>query len=437
MEEHKEDETGEKTPLLVKKETPPVTKTVAPQFEYYGETPPEPIKEKSASREDNSNNKDATNNTSSSTTNKKKLTPGAAEELTKLKGTQLFRQQCHFNLAKHNLASQHLKTLNFWMFTLPAAIIAMASGILAFLATSGLFEDRTDQILNVIVGCLSFFVVFLQNISAQRNYESRSQMHESTAIDLRDLREDLENVVNQSRVMMRYRVTVPDKNKAKDLDNDKNSNENGDSPQQGKGISDIESKGEKNGETSDQTHEEPPHNSVEVLFDGIQKRYNQCLKGCKSTVPLPINDAFEQLDSRLNATMTIIGHRELKRIYGPDYNNVIYFQACNDLGLRFSTGLFWPFMLPDAEKAVDITMKNLQVDISTRGKDFWNVLIENTSQEVDAANRANHSLTLNLEDYITKRQATFMVLVAIVVVALLVIPLTITTIKWARSPASA
>ncbi len=350
--------------------------------------------------------------------------PDLSEELTKLRGTELFKQQCHFSLAKHRLAATYFGTLQFWTFTIPGATIGATSGIMAFVATSGLFADRTNEILNLAVGCFSFLVVFLQTLSAQLQYDARSQMHTSTAIDLRDLREDLENMENESKVMMRYRKSAS----GEETDKGRGGGNNGDnsgaiSDQQVGQTGDIENDGEntqaKNGLL--------PHHSPEVLFDGIQKRYNQCLKGCKSVVPLPINDAFDQLDSRLNATMTIMGHTELKKIYGSSYNNIIWFQACNDLSLEFSCFHLWALQLPNAADAVDATMAKLQRNISKRGKDYWNVLLEDTS----ATQPPPES-----EIYVTRRQASSVLLVGILVVGILLLPMVIVqAIEWKSRPA--
>jgi len=356
-------------------------------------------------------------------TGKQQLNPEASEELTKLRGTELFKQQCHFSLAKHRMAATYFGTQQYWKFTIPGATIGASSGIMAFLATSGLFSAKTNEVLNLLVGCFSFLVVFLQTLSAQLQYDTRSQMHESTAIDLRDLREDLENIVNQSIVMMKYMSTTPGKNK--DLGGGSKDNDTGTGNDQGSKTDDIE----KDGEKKDEEKEISPHNSPEVLFDGIQKRYNQCLKGCKSTVPLPINDAFDQLDSRLNATMTIIGHRELRRIYGLSYNNIVYFQACNDLSLEFSCYYLWSLGLPNAADAVDATMEKLQKNISKRGKDYWNVLLEDTSAP---------ECPPESEVYMTKRQASSLLLVGILVIVILFVPMVIVqAIEWKSRAASA
>ncbi len=295
------------------------------------------------------------------------------EEMTKLQGTMLFKRECHLSLAKHRLAAIHMASLHFWTFTIPAATITMISGIMAFLATSGLFDDRTNQMLNIAVGCLAFVVVFLQTLAARLKFDCRSEMHQSATIDLRDLKEDLENAVNQSKVMITHLKTIAKINRSRMVIARGGTSS---TSTEGKGKALVKGK-EGAGGTDTDTGEDDAENaeienevqSLEHIFDGVQKRYNQCLKGCKSPVPLKINDAFVQLVSRLNATMTTVGQARLETLYGSkNYANVIYFQACNDLSQRFSGHIGWPLSLPNAKRAVDATMANLKHNIST---DFW------------------------------------------------------------------
>ncbi len=290
------------------------------------------------------------------------------QEEKNLRAKEMIKQQCHFAFAKHRLASIHFASLYFWTFTLPAALISMANGILAFLATAGLFSTRVNEWLNVIVGSLSFFIVFLQTISAQLDFDNRAKMHRNTATDLRDLREDLENSVNRSRAMIIFgggdveSSQPPESNGNHDHANE-DVNPTGANDEIGKeDVPSEDKKGEHKG-------------SLENILDVIQKRYIQCLKGNKSTLPVAITDAFNVLDSRLNATMSRTGHKQLYELYGSEYNNIVYFHACDDLVLRFTSYRLWPLFLPDAKTVVDKTMEELGTNISKYGNDYWNVLI--------------------------------------------------------------
>ena len=266
--------------------------------------------------------------------NEPQVAGASNEHQTALRGAELFRQKSHESLLKHKLAAIHLTSRQFLFFTIPIALIAMVSGILAFVSTTDLLDNDevAKSTLSIIVGSLSFVVVFLQTLSTQCKYGARAEMHHATTIDLRDLRENLANLISKSRVLMYHKE---------------------------EGSSTTEDDGE------DQT--------VEEIFDGIQKEYSQCLKSCKSTVPIQIDDAFHLMNSSLISTLSESGHRNLRNVYGSDYNNVLFFKAYNDLSSRFSCSRYWPLFLPNPTGAVDATMIKLKQSIAEK-KDYWKEL---------------------------------------------------------------
>lgn len=229
----------------------------------------------------------------------------------------MFKQQCESTLGKHRLAAIHLAYKQFWIFTIPMALLAMASGILAFLATANLFDDRTNQLLNVYVGTFAFIVVFLQTPDQQLKFDTRADMHEAAAIELRDLRDELQNIIIRSGVMMRDRSGIAG---------------------------------------GDDEEEE----SLKQMCMDIQQKYGQCLKSCKSTVPMPINNAFDELDTRLDVSLTYSGHKKLCDRFGENYHNKLFFQAYNNLNQQFTSTYLWPLRLPNAEEAVNNVMKHLR-----------------------------------------------------------------------------
>jgi hypothetical protein len=91
-------------------------------------------------------------------------------------------QQVQMNMMKNELAWQFLSGRQFWLFTIPQAIFTMLSSILAFMATSKLFDEKTKIIINTIVGCTSAIVVFLQTMSGVCDYGTRAAMHDSVSL---------------------------------------------------------------------------------------------------------------------------------------------------------------------------------------------------------------------------------------------------------------
>ena len=113
--------------------------------------------------------------------------------------------------------------LQFWLFTVPQAILTMISAILAFMATSELFDAKTKIIINTIVGSASGIVVFLQTMSGVCDYGIRASMHQTTALSLRSLGDDL------SLVGIEEKAKYYNRKNSDDDDDDDNDDENNDS----------------------------------------------------------------------------------------------------------------------------------------------------------------------------------------------------------------
>jgi len=286
------------------------------------------------------------NNTNNSTTGTK------TEKKKKKKGLKLcsesalgLEQQVQMNLIKHQLAWQFLSCRQFWLFTVPQAILTMLSGILAFVATSDLLDEKIKVIMNTIVGSTSGIVVFLQTMSGVCAYGTRAAMHDSAAIDLRDLRDDL--------VLLKQKLCQIDANKKKEMVcfnktgatiNDDDDDDDDDS---------INNEG--NGDT----------------FEEIQTRFRQCLSGCKSTVPMALSEAFHGLDSNLMLAQSKDNVIHLYELYGHLYfDEFIYFKAYDILAGEILNSRYFPLQLPNSKKVVLTTMARLQEQI-IQYDNFW------------------------------------------------------------------
>jgi hypothetical protein len=131
----------------------------------------------SADRSSSSTGKITT--TTTVTTKKKKKKKGIILDETSAFSLE---QQVQMNMSKNELAWQFLSGRQFWLFTILQAIFTMLSSILAFMATSKLFDEKTKIIINTIVGSTSAIVVFLQTMSGVCNYGTRAAMHDSVSL---------------------------------------------------------------------------------------------------------------------------------------------------------------------------------------------------------------------------------------------------------------
>ena len=174
-------------------------------------------------------------------------------------------KQVQMNMIKHNLASRFFQHRQFWCLTIPQAILTMISSILAFLATTKLFDVRATIIINTIVGSTSGVVVFLQTMSGICAYGTRGAMHEAVAIDLRDLRDDL--------VLLRCKLGLEDY------------------------MQNIKQ------DVCDESDEEDEY-EYDRSFESIQNRFQQSLSGCKSNVPMELSEAFHGVKSNYMVMLT-------------------------------------------------------------------------------------------------------------------------------------
>ena len=222
--------------------------------------------------------------------------------------------------------------LQFWLFTVPQAILTMISAILAFMATSELFDAKTKIIINTIVGSASGIVVFLQTMSGVCNYGIRASMHQTTALSLRSLGDDLSLVGIEEKAKYYSRKKGDDDD---DNDDDDNDDEN--------------------------------NLSSNYTFEALRTRFLQCQSGCQSTVPLKINDAFESLDSSLMIMLTGKNIFWLMNQYqyqsAANIQDVVYFRAYDILTKNIVDSLFWPFHIPKTNVLVKRTIEELKNEV--------------------------------------------------------------------------
>jgi len=240
------------------------------------------------------------------------------------------------NMAKHNLANQYLGFRHFWFFTVPQAVLTCVSSILAFVATLELFTSQQKTIINTIVGSTSGVVVFLQTMSGICNYGSRADMHQSAAIDLRDLRDDLH--------------LLKQKLKQIEMDNKKK-----------------KAHAEANGEVHDEDQDDEHGDS----FEEIQSRFRQSLSACKSNVPMGLTEAFGGIDSNLLLARSKENNSYMTSIYGEvEFDAFIQSKAYDILSGEILHYKRFPFSLPRSKDVVQKTMDRLRNHIELY-QHFW------------------------------------------------------------------
>jgi len=257
-------------------------------------------------------------------------------------------QEVNMNMVKHQLASKYLSARQFWFFTVPQALLTMLSGILAFLATTDLLNATAKIVTNTIVGSISGVVVFLQTMSGNCNYGTRAAMHGSTAIDLRDLRDDL--------VLLKQKLELIESRTLTQKLTDASSQTSA-----AAGTNDT-----MGGNEDENTDDQGGGN-----FNDIQTRFKQSLSGCKSTVPMPISEAFHGLQSDMLLKQSKKSMDYLFNIYQiGHFNEYIELKAFDMLAGEIMHYPLYPLYLPNSEKMVEETMDRLKKEIH-ESESFW------------------------------------------------------------------
>ena len=122
------------------------------------------------------------------------------------------------DLAKHQIAHEYFSKRQFWVFTLPTALLTLVSSILAFMACSSELLRSfhwNSQVVTFTAGALSAFAVFLQSLSGKCNYEKRAMMHDAMVHNFRKLKNELlvvlhilfdENRSTQSKIRLPHKI---------------------------------------------------------------------------------------------------------------------------------------------------------------------------------------------------------------------------------------
>ena len=215
---------------------------------------------------------------------------------------------------EHVLAAKYFSFRHFWFLFLPAALVTAFSAILSFLASSVVVEGHASaDLFSLVVGALASVSVLIQAISEQLQFRSRAAMHESAALDLKGMVQDLEF---QSIKAIEYGGS------SKLLE--------------GKKI-------------------------IEV--DVYQEKFQQVMQACKSHVPQAIEQCFNTLDDRLEESLR--GAENLQDYVDGDDKIVedirdamldVYILAAHEAQNVLTSQRFWPITV-NVRAAVKVAME--------------------------------------------------------------------------------
>ena len=232
--------------------------------------------------------------------------------------------EIHKNMVLHSLAARHFIFRQFWLFEVNQGFLTLCTSIFALLAAAELVSVSAEnkKILTVTAGIVPLFVIFFQGLNSYCSYKTKGAMHESVALDLRDMRNNLRMLRTKLGFVEIY-----------DLNTDATTNLAG----EGNESEDYE----------------------QDTFESIQVKFEQSLSGCKSTIPIELNEAFDNL-YHLGALM-FLSKANMKHhadIYGPSFPSALIFIALdNILVTQISSYSLFPLCIPDGKTVSEKTMK--------------------------------------------------------------------------------
>jgi len=252
---------------------------------------------------------------------------------------------------------------------IPSIGITLASGILAVLAQSGLYSERTQEICIIWIAVLASFSVFWQSLVKQLNFGGRALLHHSTAMAL-------SKVLKLATMGAREQQMVDVENLKKNISqpysraNSRPSDASLDHADEEVAISDgangvkydQDASSASVGVDAKQIYgmpvEQPQFNKGAENHDTLTRQFQQALEGCTSVVPVRITTAFDVLNTRVD----VCNKRLIKT--GNDQPNIewekVYPALYHQLTITIISSRLWPYMAPNAEWAVKQTIKDFQ-----------------------------------------------------------------------------
>jgi len=245
--------------------------------------------------------------------------------------------KCLIERQKHLLAGVYFSKRDTWLIFGPVTFLTLVSGLLAFLASSAIFESSQEQ-LTLIVGCISILCVFIQSISKHTRYATKSEMHRSAASELKKLCDNL------GFHAMNNDLGITD-TPSHDVKKDGEITESED-VEAGKVANDD------SGNVKSSTSNADKFEKHETLF-------KQVTEACESKVPLQIEQAYSLLVSRWHIatsntsnTDTVDFRNALK--YPSEYYRMLNWIALhNELHSIISNAFGWPWLTLKPDVAVN------------------------------------------------------------------------------------
>ena len=273
---------------------------------------------------------------------------------------------CEAQYQMHRLSTVYFAYRHKRYYVLPLSILTMASGIMAFVATSSSVNDTIKQYLSLAVGCGAILSTFIQKVGQEAKYEPRSEMHKNASLGMKKITEQLEfyqlEVSYENDCKEDFGTNQEPMVTMKKQPQPNNDGDNENDPQEDDGKNpnnEMNSKKELEEEETLLLESEhiQKHEKNSAMFEEM---YQQCLESCQSEIPIRIAQAFKMADTRLAVSLTKEDKITIRKEYGYLGKLIVHRCLYNEVFCSISDHEMFPRDIPKPEGVVLKVMKEVE-----------------------------------------------------------------------------
>merc|ERR1719506_1684550 len=256
------------------------------------------------------------------------------------------------------------------MIFAPSIALTLVTGVLGILAASDFFPDGgpTQTAMAFAISVIAVVSVAVQSLNKQLNFGGRAGMHAACSSQLRKL---LSTVQISSREAQ-YGAILKTLQTASHYDTDENNDKDASVDGNGSNTHDFNSKPSGDGgvhgadddqekkaatDTSEDAQDEDDDDEKKDSTNSITKQFTQSIEGVISATPIRISSAFNLMHSRIEVVnKSSIKDSPKTKVAWEKVKPAMYYQLAETI--ISSRG--FPIQLPDANKAVDQTLKEFK-----------------------------------------------------------------------------
>lgn len=253
---------------------------------------------------------------------------------------------CESHYQMHRLSNLYYAHKHYKNYVYPLSSITMLSGIMAFINSTSILNEKNKEYLSLAVGFTAVLSSFIQNLGQEAKDDTKAEMHKSATLGMKKIADQLDFELMQV-----------------DQEGDTFQQKPKDSPKENGGDGTEQPNTDANARVEDAPEEK---NSIQTY----QEMYQQCLESCQSQIPVRISQAFKMADSRLKLSLSKADKERINEKFGRVGNQIIYRSMFSEVFCAISRHPRFPRSCPKAEDIIDGVMSQVKKSYSGDRIDF-------------------------------------------------------------------